>query len=748
MANEARRIDTKPPLRERFPALGRVEIPDGKIPFVAQLATTDCGAAALAMTLGFHGKHVTLEEVRRVVGLGRDGTTAATILDAASTFGLVGRAVSIDMDALSFLTRGSILHWQFRHWVVFDGPASDGFKIVDPAGGPRIVTEKEFRRSFTGVALLFEPGTTFEPHAMTARRGSNRYFDRILGHRGLLVRIVVTSFVLRALALALPALTGLVVDRVIPRSDYSLLLVVMLGLGFVVGFTLIASLLRSQLNLQLRSQVDAEMTLEFVDHLVGLPYEYFQLRTPGDLMVRLGSNAKVREILTSGVLSTVLDGTLALVYVAILIAVSPMLGATVLVLGAVRVVVLVFVRRKQRDLQTRALEVQSRSTSYQIEMLGGMEMLKSLGTEQRAAEHYANLYVENLNVDLEQGRLTAKLDALTSALDALSPMVVLSVGVMSVLGGRLSLGTMLALSALATAFFAPLVSLVSTLSGLQLLASYLARIDEVFDTSREQAGIETVQAPRLTGAIRLENVSFRYGQTGPFVVKDVSVQIRAGERIAIVGESGSGKTTLGRLLVALYRPTEGKVLFDDRDLETLDYRSVRRQLGVVTQRPTLFSGTIRRTIAHGRDDVSMDEIVAAAQLAAIHEDIEAMPLGYETLVTADGSSLSGGQRQRLTLARALLRRPALLLLDEATSSLDAITEGRVQAGLTRLRCTQIIIAHRLSTVQDADRILVMHEGAIVEAGTHGELVATGGRYAALVATQLGGFDPPRLPLSS
>lgn len=723
-------------LKERFPVLSRLEASAGKVPFVQQLTMADCAAAALAMTLGYHGRHVHLEEVRKTLGVGRDGTTALAILDGATRFGLRGRAVSLDIDALPLLPVGSILHWEFRHWVVFAGVDGVGARIVDPASGRRNVTTRELGRSFTGVALLLEPGEAFETSPRRKRPGTARYLTRLFRHGKLMTRIVVTSLFLRALGLTLPLLTGLLVDRVVPRSDVGMFEVLGVGLVAVVVFNALAALLRAYLNLHLRTQTDAEMTLDFIDHLAALPYEYFQVRTPGDLMTRMNSNTRVREIVTTGVLSALLDGALATTYLVLLVFGSPLLGILVLALAVARVSLLIVVRRKQRELQSRSLEVQGRLTDQQMEMLGGMETLKAMGAEQRAAEQYSNTYVESLNVGLEQGRLGAKLEGVMATFDLLSPLVVLCAGAWLVLQGSLSLGSMLALGALAGAFLGPVSELVHSLTNLPMLASYIERINEVFDTPRDQATFDVRPAPRLSGRIRLDGVSFRYAANQSPVVDDVSIAIEPGERVAIVGRSGSGKTTLGRLLAGLYRPSSGRILFDGRDLESLEYRSVRRQLGVVTQRPVLFGGSLRKNIGYGNDDIELDEIMAAAECAAIHDDIMAMPMGYETIASNGGSTLSGGQKQRIALARAIVKKPPVVVLDEATSALDAVTERRIQENLSNLRCTRIVIAHRLSTVRDADRILVMDRGRIVESGRHPELLARGGLYAELVAAQV------------
>jgi ATP-binding cassette, subfamily B, bacterial len=271
---------------------------------------------------------------------------------------------------------------------------------------------------------------------------------------------------------------------------------------------------------------------------------------------------------------------------------------------------------------------------------------------------------------------------------------------------------------------------------LQLLGGYMDRIDDVLKTDPEQIGADLARAPRLTGRVTLQNVSFKYGENTPFVVRDVSVDIKAGMTVAIVGKSGCGKSTLARLLAGLYRPIEGRIMYDGNDLVRLELKSLRRQIGVVFQSPSLFAGSIRSAISLAAPNAPFEKLVDAARLAAIHEDIEAMPMGYETLLADGGHSLSGGQRQRIALARALVHNPAILILDEATSALDSETERRVIENLEKLQCTRVVLAHRLSTIVNADLILVMDAGEIVESGTHQELLNRGQHYSRLVAAQL------------
>ncbi len=707
-----------------------------RVPYVQQLHMTDCGPACLAMVLRYHGRHVSLDDIRDRLGAGREGSSAYDLLEVARTFGLRGRAVRLDLEDLDVLPPATILHWRMSHFVVLERHRRGGVDVVDPDGGGRFVRLEEMGKSFTGVALLFEPAEEFE----TGRRGEGHlaaYGRRLAAHSGLLGRAVAASLLLQVLAMAMPLAMGTVVDRIVPRQDFSLLGVLSAGVAMVAVYAFLTSWVRAHLLLALRTHLDLQMTTGFLEHLLRLPFPFFQLRQTGDLMMRLNSNATIRELLTAGVMSGLLDGLLVAGYLVVIFLTHVTLGLVVVTLGLLRVGVFLVTRRRYRVLVGESLQAMAEMSNYQVQMIEGIETLKTSGAERRSAEIWSNLFVDVLNVSIRRGRLSAVVDSLLYALELASPLVVLAYGTSLVLEGNLSLGTMLAMSALAAGFLRPLGSLVATGLELQHLSSTVERVDDVMRQEPEQPERRPA-APALQGGVRIEGLSFRYGDRAPWAVRDVDLEIAPGSQVAIVGPSGSGKSTIARLLAALYVPTEGRILFDGEDLSGRDLTSLRRQLGFVPQHPFLFGATIRANIAMADLDAALDEIAEAARLADLEAEIAEMPLGYETPLASTGSNLSGGQRQRIAIARALLRRPPILVLDEATSHLDTRSERKVYESLRAIGGTRIVIAHRLSTIVDSDLIVVMDHGRIVERGRHDELVRKGGLYAELSRTGSGG----------
>lgn len=709
-----------------------------RVPVVLQMTPHECGAACLAMVVSYHGRETTLSECRRYLRSGRDGLTARTIAQAARDLGLRVRALSMEPEALAQVRGPVIAHWNFDHFLVVERWTPQRVDVVDPAVGRQRLTPEEFNAGFTGVALLMEPGADFKPGRAQGKLTWHSYLKQLLQKQGttsMLAQILGTSALLQLLGLVFPLFTLVLVDWILPQQDVSALKILALGMVVLVVSQVLFSYLRSALALYLETRLDVEVMFGFFEHMLRLPFRFFQERTSGDLLMRLGSISIIREELTGQTVAALLDAALVVVYLVILLVWQPVFGLIVLLFGAVQIALMLGSTRRLYELTERDIAAQAESQSYLVEALSGIATLKVAAAEERALSHWSNLFFKQLNVSLKRSHLGMLVDTGREALDALAPVILLWIGALWVLQDAMSLGTMLAVSTLAMSFLAPLASLVSTAQQVHLVGAHLERIADVFETEPEQDVHAVQTAPQLTGHIEVRNASFRYHPNAPWAVRHCSVTIEPGQKIAIVGRSGSGKSTLAMLLLGLYPLDEGEIRYDGIPLSELNYRSVRSQIGVVLQEPTLFSGSIRRNIASHDPTVALDDIVEAAELAAIHEEIAELPMGYETVIAQGGVDLAGGQRQRIALARALVNRPPILILDEATSHLDAMTESIVDQNLSDLQCTRIVVAHRLSTIRNADLILVLEEGVIVERGDHEHLLALGGVYAALVHEQ-------------
>ncbi|MEJ7598769.1 MAG: peptidase domain-containing ABC transporter [Kofleriaceae bacterium] len=721
-------------IRDGFPALRKLGFTVGNraVPFVQQLEWTDCGAASLCMVMAYHGKETKLAEVREAMGIGRDGVSAKAILDTAERYGMQGRGIKVDVSQVKLLKPGTILHWEFNHFVVFERVVKGGaVRIVDPATGPRDVRIGDFGKCFTGVAI--ELITTDRFSKTKAEKGRlKRYVRELMSEKGLFTRVIIVSLALRLIALAMPLMTGMIIDRVVPRQDYDLLYVCLAAIGGMTAFNLLSEVIRMHLLLHLRISLDTRMTLGFLDHMVSLPFSFFQRRSTGDLMMRVESNGTVREIVTSKSMSAVIDGIFVMLYAAVIFYVSPTLGVITIVMASAEALVFLCARPTFHRLLAADLDKQAKAHSYMVQLLGGIETLKCAGAERQGVEKWSNLYTDELNIKMRRARAGAYVDGIRGAIASLGPMLILTIGASAVMSGKMTLGMMLAMNSLATSLFGPLSQLVSSALELQLVKGHMDRIDDVLQTPLEQDRDVAQQPPRLRGQVQVRNVSFKYGEQAPLVVHNVSLDITPGMSVALVGPSGSGKSTLLGLLAGLHKPVTGDIQYDNRGLMEMDLRAIRQQIGIVPQHPFIFGGTIRENVALTSPGATLDRISAACKTSCLHDDISEMPMGYDTVVSDGGGSLSGGQRQRVALARAVIRNPSLMLLDEATSALDNQTEKRVIEALERQRCTRITVAHRLSTVRNADLIIVMDKGRIVEQGTHDQLLARGGLYTTLV----------------
>lgn len=693
-----------------------------RVPVVLQMSAADCGAACLAMVVRYWGGSTTVDACQRAMGGGAHGVTALMLVQAARTLGFDVQAFRHTPQGLAQVQLPAIVHWQGVHFVVLEAWGPQTVQIVDPAIGRRTLTPAAFTAGYSGVTLVLTPAAAFAAKAGTRSpnpagatwRAYLRRIQRVPGSNVRLFQLLLASLLYQLAGLTLPTVTWLVVEQIVPSGNAQWL--PWLGLGMAVAVLAQAAItyVRAVLVIRLQQQLDSQLIPDFFAHLLRLPYPFFQQRTTGDLLARLEGNRAIRELILSGVLTGLLDGGLALLYLGILYSQAPLFGAMVTVTAIGQFLLLAYTGERLHAQSQILLATQAEEESFAVQMLRGIETVKAAGTESWLLAQWHTRFSAALHASAVRGYTRARIQTLLQLLSQATPFLLLWIGVGAVASGSLSLGQMLALVVLAVSTLAPLGNLADHLLRFQQIWAYLERLDDVWTAKPEAEAASGRTAVVLRGGLEVADLAFRYDQSRNFALQNLTFTVAPGEKVAIVGPTGVGKSTLVRLLLGLYRPEQGQITYDGYTVEEIGLARLRQSIGVVLQDSFILSGTIQENIALHQPEMPLPSVVAAAKIAALHEEIMRLPMGYATRVSEGGSGLSGGQRQRLALARAVATAPVILILDEATSHLDSHTECVVQRALEALSMTQLIIAHRLSTVRNADRILKLEAGRLVE----------------------------------
>jgi HlyB family type I secretion system ABC transporter len=708
-------------------------------PFYAQHSTSDCSAACVVMVGKYWGKEFDINRLRELAYVSRDGASLKGLVNAVENLGFNSRPVKASLDRLASQQLPAILHWDGNHYVVVFEIAPQHVIICDPAIGQRKLTHAEFVRGWTGYCLLLEPTLTLQK---TVGKSTDfwQLFQLVKPHRTVIIEIFIASIVLQLFGLISPIFTQLILDRAIIHKSASSLGTFGVGLLIFGGFQIGMSALRQYLMAQTANRIDAALIIGFIRHTFSLPLSYFDSRHVGDIISRIQENHKIQSFITGQSLGVLLDLLSVFVYATLMFVYSWKL-ALVTLISIPPFLILTFASTPFLKKMSREIfNASNAENSYLIEALNGIRTVKSISVEKSVRWNWE----ERLNKEIKQtyrGQIMGiKIQMISSAINTISSTALIWIGASLVISGEFTIGQLFAFNMISANVISPFQRLAGLWNSLQEVGIAIERLCDVIEAKPEEGRDDRRQAiGKLQGYVKFKNVTFRYHKDAEVnILENINFEIQPGQTIALVGRSGSGKTTLSKLILGLYQPTSGSISIDGKDLTTISLHSLRSQIGIVDQDTFLFGGTVKDNITLAKPGANFDEIQRAAVLAGADEFIDKMPMRYDTEIGEGGSMLSGGQRQRLAIARALLNNPRLLIFDEATSSLDTESEQIIQRNLEKIRRDRstIIIAHRLSTVQNADLILVLDKGVLIESGNHHQLMAKRGQYYHLNQQQL------------
>ncbi|MBE5798107.1 MAG: NHLP family bacteriocin export ABC transporter peptidase/permease/ATPase subunit [Clostridiales bacterium] len=729
-----------------------------KVPVIMQMEALECGAASLTMILAHHGKWLPLETVRKDCGVSRDGSSAKNLLKAARNYGMTAKGFRCETSSLGQMKMPCILHWGFNHFVVLCGFHKDRAVINDPARGTVKVTREELDREFTGVVLTFEPTDAFQ------KGGKPRSIlpfarERLRGTAGAIAFIVLTTVITAIIDLVYPAFGQVFMDRLLPGENPTWLMPFLGLMVLVVAIQAVVSLVQTIYLSRVEGKLAIVSSASFMWHVLRLPVEFFSQRMAGDIAQRQESNEGIAATLIKQLGPVLIDLVMLVLYLAIMLRYSVVLTLICVCSIAVNIALNQIILRKRLNISRVRMRDSGKLYGATVAGIEMIETIKASGAENGYFERWAGFSASVNAADVQAARMGRFWNALPGLVRSLSEIAILMIGVVLIIQGQFTVGMLMAFQSFMHSFMVPVNELLNVSKSVQEMKSSMERVEDVLAyepdvTFAEPQPEEEAPAPaqedaddfdlafggdsdyaKLTGEVEMRNVTFGYSRLAEPLIRDFSMTLRPGSRVAFVGASGCGKSTLAKLISGLYKPWSGEILFDGKPMSEISREVFTGSLAVVDQDITLYEDTIANNIKMWDSSIEDFEMILAARDAQIHEDIMLREGGYHHRLLEGGRDFSGGQRQRFEIARVLAQDPTIVVMDEATSALDAKTEYNVVEAIRNRGVTCIIIAHRLSTIRDCDEIIVLDRGVVVERGTHEELMALGGYYTTLVTTE-------------
>ncbi len=698
-----------------------------RVPVILQTEAAECGLASLAMVASFHGHKAELSELRRRFELSMKGATLANLIAFGRAMGFAARPLRLDLEHLPELALPCVLHWDMNHFVALTAVKRDEVVLHDPARGVIRMKVAELSKHFTGIALELTPSEGFVQKAETKKLPIAKLMGRITGLKRAALQVLLFAVALEVITLVTPFFMQWVVDGALVSADRDLLTTLVLGFGLLIVIRECISAARAWVMTVLSTTLNVQWLANVFQHLLKLPVSWFEKRHLGDVVSRFDSIHVLQRTLTTSFLEALLDGVMALVTLGMMLVYSGTLTVVVVIAVALYVVLRIAFYRPLRQATEEQIVAQSKQQSHFLETVRGITSLKLFNAQEQRSTRFLNLAVDTINRGVVTQRLALGWRFGNGALFGLMGIIVIWLGAKAVLDSAFSVGMLFAFVAYKDQFVQRAASLIDKAFEWRMLRLQAERLSDIVLTEPEaQTHFQSFAARDFASAesggtideiapsIEVRDLCFRYAASEPRVLSGVNLKIAAGESVAIVGPSGGGKSTLGKALLGLLEAEQGEVLVGGIPLKRLGLRRFRDMVGTVMQDDQLFAGSIADNIAFFAPDMDMAWVAECATLAAVHADIAAMPMGYNTLIGDMGAALSGGQKQRILLARALYKRPTILFLDEATSALDVGNEKLVNAAVQKLSLTRIIIAHRPETIAMADRVVVLNGGKIAQ----------------------------------